>query len=422
MDFENTLSFAESLDEKDLLRSFRNQFLFPKQQQNECIYFTGNSLGLQPKSTVSFFMQELEDWAKFGVEGHFEAHNPWVSYHEPFANPLAKIVGAKPSEVVAMNTLTANLHFLLVSFYNPSNDKFKILCEEKPFPSDYFALESQVKFHGFDPKEAIIEVKAQKNGIIDDALICATIEEHKNELALIMLGGVNYYTGQRFDMEKIASTASKNNITVGYDLAHATGNVELQLHNWNVDFAAWCSYKYLNSGPGGVGGIFVHEKHHNRDLPRFNGWWGHDKESRFKMGKKFVPIPTAEAWQTSNAQVFNMVAHKASLEIFSKAGMDNIFKKRDVLTAYTEYVIHKSIPEGICTILTPKDPHKRGCQLSLFFKKEGRNLFNYLTENGVIADWREPNVIRIAPVPLYNSFEDSFRFGQLLHTFFEQKA
>lgn len=418
MNYQNTLEFAKQQDANDPLKEYRSKFYFPMMHGRETIYFTGNSLGLQPKSTQDYVLNELEDWATFGVEGHFHARKPWLSYHEQFAEPIAKIVGAKPNEVVVMNQLTVNLHLLLVSFYRPTKTRYKILCEAKAFPSDQYALESQVRFHGFDPEDAIIEVHPREGEVCirpDDIL--NVIEKNKDAIATIMIGGVNYYNGQVFDMEAITEAGHEIGATVGFDLAHAAGNLKLELHNLNVDFACWCSYKYLNSGPGGVSGVYINEKHlNNPELPRFAGWWGHDKETRFKMQKGFVPMPTAEAWQLSNAPVLSMAAHKASLDIFSEAGMDALVEKTEKLTGYLEFVIdeiNKSLEQKL-EIITPRDKKQRGCQLSVVAHGRGKDLFNKITQAGVIADWREPNVIRCAPVPLYNSFEDVYRFGEIL--------
>ena len=418
-DFQNNLEYARSLDDKDILKDFRSKFHIPQHQGSDAVYFTGNSLGLQPKKAKSLIKQELDDWQTYGVEGHFDAKNPWYSYHEMFAKPLSKLVGAKEIEVVAMNGLTVNLHLLMVSFYRPTPTRYKILCEEKAFPSDQYALESQAKFHGFNASDAIIEV-GPRNGehLIHQDDIIHAIEEHKDELALIMIGGVNYYTGQVMDMRRISAKAREYNIIVGFDLAHAMGNIELKLHEWQVDFAAWCSYKYLNSGPGSVAGIFVHEKHANDlNLPRFAGWWGYDKKDRFLMEPGFKPIEGAEGWQLSNAPVFSMVIHKAALEIVEEAGFENMRKKSEILTSYLEFII-KDISANKddvnFEIITPKNSDERGCQLSILCHGKGKSLFDHLSANGVFADWREPNVIRIAPVPLYNSFEDIFRFGEIL--------
>ncbi|MBI3501504.1 MAG: kynureninase [Bacteroidetes bacterium] len=416
MKYENTLRFAKVLDKKDPLKKFRMKFLFPKHKGKEVIYFTGNSLGLQPKTTSKYIQQELNDWQKFGVEGHFKAKNPWFSYHEILAEPLSKIVGTKPSEVVAMNQLTSNIHFLFVSFYRPTKERYKIICEAKAFPSDQYALESQVKFHGYNPENAIIEVspRAGEHCIRHEDILSA-IEKNKNELALVFIGGVNYYSGQVFGMKSITDAGHNAGVMVGFDLAHAAGNIKLNLHDWKIDFACWCSYKYLNSFAGSVGGVFIHEKHHDKNLPMFSGWWGYNKERRFKMEKTFVPIPTAEAWQVSNAPILSMAAHKASLDIFSEAGMEKLISKSEKLTEYLAFIIHavnENIPQhSALEIITPEE---RGCQLSIIAHGRGKELHNKLMNAGVISDWREPNVIRIAPVPLYNSFEDVFRFGEIL--------
>lgn len=416
---ENTLDFARRMDENDELRSFRDRFHFPSFCEN-VVYLTGNSLGLQPKSTSEYIQRELNDWAKYGVEGHFFAERPWFAYHENCTSKAAKIVGAKNHEVVVTHSLTTNLHLLMVSFYRPSGKRTKILCEAKAFPSDQYALETQVKFHGLDPKEHLVEVgPRQGEHLIREEDIFAKIEELGEELALIMIGGVNYYTGQLFDMQEITKRGHAVGATVGFDLAHAAGNINLSLSEWGVDFAAWCSYKYLNSSPGGVSGIFVHERHANKpELPRFAGWWGYDKSTRFQMESGFKPMFGAEGWQLSNAPVLGMAAHLASLDLFDEAGMERIGKKRDAMTAYLEFVID-SISERNkerCTfeIITPRDKKKRGAQLSILAHGQGKSLFDSLSKLGVVADWREPNVIRIAPAPLYNSFEDCFRFGQCL--------
>lgn len=418
MNYENTLDFAKQQDAIDPLRSYREKFYFPMMHGRETVYFTGNSLGLQPKATQDYILNELEDWATFGVEGHFHARKPWMPYHEQFAEPIAKIVGAKPEEVVVMNQLTVNLHLLLVSFYRPTEKRYKILCEAKAFPSDQYALESQVRYHGYDPNDAIIEVSPREGEVcIRHEDIIAAIEKNKDTIATIMIGGVNYYNGQVFDMKAITEAGHKIGALVGFDLAHAAGNLKLELHNWNVDFACWCSYKYLNSGPGGVSGVFINERHLNKpEIPRFAGWWGHDKNTRFKMDKGFVPMPTAEAWQMSNAPVLSMAAHKASVDIFDEVGMDALVAKAEKLTGYLEFIIddiNKTLDKKL-EIITPRDKKQRGCQLSIVAHGRGKELFNKLTDAGVISDWREPNVIRCAPVPLYNSFEDVYRFGEIL--------
>jgi kynureninase len=421
MNYLNTLEFAKEQDETDVLKSFRQKFYFPQLNGKDVIYFTGNSLGLQPKSTQDYILNELEDWASFGVEGHFHARKPWMPYHEQFAQPLATLVGAKPEEVVAMNQLTVNLHLLLISFYRPTKKRFKILCEAKAFPSDQYALESQVRLHGLDPDTTLVEVapRAGEDCIREEDILSA-IDTHKNELALVLIGGVNYYTGQVFDMKGITTAGHQAGATVGFDLAHAAGNIALHLHDWNVDFACWCSYKYLNSGPGSVAGAFVHERHlKNKDLIRLAGWWGHDKATRFQMNKGFDPMQTAEAWQISNAPVLSMAAHKAALDIFMEAGLDRLTEKSRRLTGYLEFVldtVNASLAESEpkLKIITPRNPKQRGCQISLVAQGRGKDLFNKLTAAGVLSDWREPNVIRCAPIPLYNTFEDVYRFGEIL--------
>ena len=420
--FENTLAHAQQLDAKDPLKSFRDKFHFPNFHENTIRYFTGNSLGLQPKSTREYIIEELDAWAKYGVEGHFLAKKPWFAYHENLTEKAAKVVGALPIEVVVTHSLTTNLHLLMVSFYRPSADgkRTKILCEAKAFPSDQYALESQVKFHLLDVAEHLVEVAPREGEqLIREEDILAKIAELGDELALVMIGGVNYYTGQLFDMETITKAGHKVGAVVGFDLAHAAGNVNLKLHDWGVDFAAWCGYKYLNSSPGGVSGIFVHERHsYNPELPRFAGWWGYDKETRFLMQPGFNPMKGAEGWQLSNAPILGMAAHLASLDIFEEAGMDRIGAKRGLMTAFMEFVIddisEKNKDRCTFELITPRDKTKRGAQLSIMAKGQGRALFDALSDLGVVADWREPNVIRIAPAPLYNSYEDCYWFGQLL--------
>lgn len=420
MTFQNTLEFAQQLDANDPLRSFRDRFYFPTFHDKTVRYFTGNSLGLQPKSVRTYIDQELDDWAKYGVEGHFLAKRPWFAYHEQLTEKAAKVVGALPIEVVITHSLTTNLHLLMVSFYQPKSKRTKILCEAKAFPSDQYALESQVRFHGLNVAEHLVEVAPRAGEqLIREEDILAKIDELGEELAMVMIGGVNYYTGQLFDMETITKAGHAVGAFVGFDLAHAAGNINLKLHDWGVDFAAWCGYKYLNSSPGGVSGMFVHERHANRpELPRFAGWWGYDKSTRFQMEPGFKPMPGAEGWQLSNAPVLGMAAHLASLDIFDEAGMDRIGEKRDQLTAYLEYVIDdisaKNSDRVTFELITPRDKTKRGAQLSIMAKGQGKKLFDALSDAGVVADWREPNVIRIAPAPLYNSYEDCYWFGQLL--------
>lgn len=414
-----SLEYAINRDKADELRGFREQFLFPSFHDKQVIYFTGNSLGLQPKASQHYIKTELDDWAKWGVEGHFYGKNPWFSYHELLTDKMAKIVGAKDNEVVVMGSLTSNIHLLMVSFYQPKGKRTKILCEAKAFPSDQYLLETQVKFHGLDPNEHIIEVSPRTGEeLIREEDILEIIQKRGEEIALIMVGGVNYYTGQYFDLKKITEEAHKAGAKVGFDLAHAAGNVNLHLHDWNVDFSAWCTYKYLNAGPGSVGGIFIHEKHAtNKSLIRFGGWWGQDKETRFLMEKGFNPIPTAEGWQLSNAPVLSMAALNASLDIFEEAGMERIGKKRDELTGYLESLLEQiNLKKGTSTfqLITPKEKENRGAQLSIVAKGQGKELFDKISKQGVVADWREPNVIRVAPAPLYNSFEDCYRFGEIL--------
>jgi kynureninase len=420
MTFENTLDFAINLDQNDPLKEFRKQFHFPNFHEKTIRYFTGNSLGLQPVKAKTYITEELDDWAKFGVEGHFHARRPWFSYHEQLTEKVAKIVGAQPLEVVVTHSLTTNLHLLMVSFYRPSGKRTKILCEAKAFPSDQYALESQVKFHGLSTDTDLIEVSPRQGEyLIREEDIIAKINELGDTLALVMIGGVNYYTGQLFDMKAITSAAHQVGALAGFDLAHAAGNINLSLHEWNIDFAAWCGYKYLNSSPGGVSGMFIHERHaEDKTLPRFAGWWGHDKNTRFLMEAGFQPIKGAEGWQLSNAPVLGMAAHLAAIEIFDEAGMERIGAKRDLLTAFLEFVIDdissRNTNRVNFELITPRDKTKRGSQLSIMAKGQGKALFDALSAEGVIADWREPNVIRVAPAPLYNSFEDCYWFGQLL--------
>ena len=415
MEFKNTLAFAQSLDAQDNLKTYRDEFIFPKINGKEVIYFTGNSLGLQPKRTKSFVDEVMKDWGELAVEGHFYAEKPWWDYHERLAAPLAKVVGALPEEVSVMNTLTVNLHLLMVSFYNPTKKRFKILCEEKAFPSDQYMFQSQVRFHGLDPEETIIEIKkrdGEHHWRTEDIL--AKIEELGDELALVLIGGVNYYNGQVMDMETITKAGKAVGANVGWDLAHAVGNVELKLHDWDADFASWCSYKYMNSGPGNASGIFVNKKHLNKkDIQRFEGWWGTKKETRFLMKPEFEPMENADAWQISNVPILSVAPYLASLTMFEEVGMQKLIEKRKLIVSYLEYILHEIDKEvdSSFEIITPED---RGCQLSVFLHGQGKSLFNYLMENGVVTDWREPNVIRLAPAPFYSTYEDMYRFGQIL--------
>jgi kynureninase len=419
MNFENSLEFAKALDVQDPLKAYRESFLIPTFGKENAVYFTGNSLGLQPKNTQKYLLEELEDWANLGVEGHFVARRPWFSYHERLTEKTARIVGALPIEVCTTHSLTTNLHLLMSSFYRPKGKRTKILCEAKAFPSDQYALESQIALHGLPPSDLVMVGPRQGEHLIRDEDIYAKIDALGEELAMVLWGGVNYYTGQYFDLQQITMKGHQVGAIVGFDLAHAAGNVNLHLHDWGPDFAAWCGYKYLNSSPGGVSGFFVHERHaYRKDLIRNAGWWGHNKESRFKMEPGFDPLPGAEGWQLSNAPVLGMAAHLASLEIFDAAGMEAIGKKRDLLTAYlwfvTEEVSKRKSPNGVLEIITPNVPKQRGAQLSILLSTQGKECFNRLTDLGVIADWREPNVIRVAPAPLYNRFEDVYWFGQHL--------
>jgi kynureninase len=420
MKYEYTKDFAQNADGNDPLSSYRKQFIFPTFTKDKVVYFTGNSLGLQPKSVASHIQQELEDWAYWGVEGHFNAKRPWYKYHEFLTEPVARLVGAQPIEVVVTHSLTTNLHLLMASFYQPKGKRTKILCEAKAFPSDQYALESQVRFHGLDPQEHIIEIAPrQGEHLINHEDIKNAIREHGDTIALVMIGGMNYYTGQLFDMKAITDWGHEVGAMVGFDLAHAAGNVPLHLHDWGVDFAAWCTYKYLNSGPGNVSGLFVHGRHANKpELPRLAGWWGYDKNTRFQMKPGFVPMEGAEGWQLSNAPVFGMAAHIASMEMFDEIGMPALRAKSIELTGYLEFVI-QSISEKhkekcAFEIITPKAISERGAQLSILVHGQGKELFDKLSTHGVVADWREPNVIRIAPAPLYNSFMDVYRFGLAL--------
>ena len=421
MQFLNELSFALQLDENDALKSFRSKFYIPQHNGKDQVYLCGNSLGLQPKSAKDAIEQELKDWAELGVEGHFRGKNPWMYYHHFLTEKAARVVGALPKEVVIMNNLTANLHLMMVSFYKPSKERYKIMMEVSAFPSDQYAMETQARFHGLNPDDAIIELKPREGEFtLRTEDILARIEENKDSLAIVMMGGVNYLTGQAFDMKSITEKAHAVGAKVGFDLAHAAGNLHLKLHEWGPDFAVWCSYKYLNSGPGGTSGVFVHERHaNNPELVRFAGWWGHEEASRFQMKKGFIPMEGAAGWQLSNAQIFPMAIHKASLEIFDEAGIENLRKKSELLTAYLYFVL-ADFKEHL-HVITPETAADRGCQLSIIVKEDGKKLFDYLESQGILPDWREPNVIRMSPVPLYNTFEDVYRIGQALKSFFENK-
>jgi kynureninase len=407
---------ARQLDRDDPLGEFRQEFHFPTRDDGEpVVYFCGNSLGLQPKGARADVVQELEDWAALGVEGHFDGRDPWYAYHEKFGELLSEVVGARPEEVVVMNTLTTNLHLMMVSFYRPSAERYKILIEGGAFPSDHYAVDSQAAFHGFDPADAVVRLEPRpgEETLRDDDILEA-IDEHADELALVMLGGVNYYTGQLFDLEAITAAGHRVGAKVGFDLAHAAGNAPLALHDWGVDFAVWCSYKYLNAGPGATAGCFVHERWAEAaELPRFAGWWGNDPDTRFEMRDEFVPQRGAAGWQLSNAPVFSMAPLKASLALFNRAGMHELRRKSLGLTDYLLYLIDR-LPADNFEVITPREGHRRGSQISLTARRDGNKLFEALTDEGVICDWREPNVIRLAPVPLYNSYADVWAFCDIL--------
>ncbi|MDC8006091.1 kynureninase [Aureisphaera galaxeae] len=414
--YQNNREFAKACDANDPLASFRNEFLFPKDKDgNPLIYLCGNSLGLQPKRTQSYIEQELKDWAAFGVEGHTDATHPWLPYHEFLTESMASLVGAKPSEVVVMNTLTTNLHLLMVSFYQPTKTKYKIVVESDAFPSDKYAVESQLRFHGFDPKDGLILWKPREGEELcryED--LEAIMETEGDEIALLMIGSTNYYSGQHFPLKKITELGHSHGCMVGFDLAHGAGNIAPDLHETGADFAVWCSYKYLNSGPGSLGGLFVHERHaQNPELKRFVGWWGHNKQTRFNMRHDFDPLPGAEGWQLSNPPILSMAAIRASLDVFMEAGFQNLREKSVKLTGYLEFLVDE-LNDPRIYIITPREPKERGCQLSIQVKSADKRLHTQLTEAGVISDWREPDVIRVAPTPLYNSFEDVYEFVQRL--------
>lgn len=417
--YENSLSFAQKLDSQDTLKSFRDYFFIPQHQNKDVVYLCGNSLGLQPKNTLKAIEKELKKWEKFGVEGHFEGEQAWWQFRKPIKPLIASLLGADGSEVTIMNNLTTNLHLMLVSFYQPQGKRTKILMEAGAFPSDQYALETHLISRGINPQENIIEI-APRSGehTLRTEDILQTIENIGEELALVMFGGVNYYTGQAFEMDKITQKGHEVGAMVGFDLAHAIGNLPLNLSSWGVDFAVWCSYKYLNSSPGGVSGVFIHKKYHQSNLPRFGGWWGQIEEERFLMKKGFKPIPEADGWQLSNEPILPMTVHQVSLEIFQEAGFNNLIAKSNLLTGYLYYLLTTYAKEYI-EVITPAEPPHRGCQLSLFAKKDGKKLHQYLTQQGIITDWREPNVIRMAPVPLYNTFEDVYKAVNSVINFYQ---
>jgi kynureninase len=416
--FEPHLEFALNLDRNDPLAKYRTAFHIPKDEQgNDWLYFTGNSLGLQPKTTKSAIEQELNDWANLGVEGHFEAKNPWMPYHEFLTESMAKIMGAKPIEIVVMNTLTTNLHLLMVSFYNPTKKRHKILIESDAFPSDRYAVQTQLEFHGYDASTCLIEWTPRTDEkLLRTEDLEQILETQGEEIALLLIGGVNYYTGQYLDLKKIAALGHAKGCKVGIDLAHGAGNIQPELHDTGIDFAAWCTYKYLNAGPGSLGGVFVHERYaHDKTLKRFAGWWSQNKATRFNMRQPLDITPGAEGWQLSNPPILSMAAIKAALDLFNEVGMNKLREKSIKLTGYLEFLI-KGLNHAQIEIITPSDSNQRGCQLSIQVKNANKDLHKKLTEQHVITDWREPDVIRCAPVPFYNSFEDVFRMVEILKT------
>jgi kynureninase len=413
--YEASLAWAQARDAADPLRAFRDEFLIPPHEGREGTYFCGNSLGLQPRAVREALNAELDYWGELGVEGHFKGRLPWLDYHSYVREDLAALVGARPDEVVAMNTLGVNLHLMMVSFYRPSAERPAILIEAGAFPTDRYAVESQIRFHGFDPATALIELEGDEpNGTLSMAAIERALAEHGSRIALVLLPGVQYRTGQTFDLQAITALAHAQGCTVGFDLAHAVGNLPLQLHDSGADFAIWCHYKYVNSGPGAVGGAFVHERHARAALPRFAGWWGHDPATRFQMGPDFVPTPGADGWQLSNPPILALVPLRVSLQIFRRAGMPALREKSLALTGYLEWLVQTQLAD-LLEIVTPADPARRGAQLSIRVlggRAQGRSLFEYLIDHGIIGDWREPDVIRISPAPLYNRFADCLTFAE----------
>jgi kynureninase len=418
MSFEASLQFAQQKDNEDTLGIYKQQFYFPQIDDRDAIYFCGNSLGLQSKKVQASVQQELDDWKNLGIAGFLNAKNPWMYYQEYFKKSLSKIVGCKEEEVTVMNSLTVNLHLLMLTFYRPSKSRYKIIMEAGAFPSDQYAAETQLRYHGFDPEDAVIEIpprEGEKTLRHED--IISVIETHGASVAMVMLGGINYYTGQLFDIRSITEAAQKVGAIAGFDLAHAAGNVHLDLHNWNVDFAVWCSYKYLNGGPGAVGGLYVHERYAtDPSTPRFAGWWGNDEQARFKMKKGFVAKPNASGWNISTAQILNMASLKASLDMFEEAGFENIKAKSKELTAYLEFLLQQ-LHHLDFEIITPENPESRGAQLSLYFKEKGKEIHEKMIDSGIVVDYREPGVVRVAPAPLYCSFQDVYRFYEILKNF-----
>jgi kynureninase len=418
-DFLPNEDFARQLDADDPLRRFRDRFCVPTDARGqELIYFVGNSLGLMPRSTRGIIEQELDDWARLAVDAHFDAATPWYSYHETLREPAARIVGASPDEVVCMNSLTVNLHLLMATFYRPSKTRHKILMEDPAFPSDTYAIKSQIGHHGFQPDESLLLARPRAGEeTIREEDIEKLLEKEGQQIALVLFAGVNFFTGQLFNLARITALAQQQGCVVGIDLAHAAGNVPLHLHDWNVDFAVWCSYKYLNSGPGAVAGAFVHERHaRNRELPRFAGWWGNDPATRFRMQleSEFVPVSSADAWQISNPPILAMAPLRTSFAIFDEAGgMEPLREKSERLTGYLHFLLDRA-PSDLFNVITPHAPNERGCQLSILVREHPKELFRKLEAAGVKTDFREPNVIRVAPTPLYNTFQEVWRFAQIL--------
>ena len=426
MQFQNTLAFAQQLDANDPLSAFRKQFIIPSESGKEKIYFLGNSLGLQPKRTQQYVQQIMYGWATHGVEAFFQADEPWMDYHDALTKTLSTVVGCLPHELSVMNNLSVNLHLMLVSFYRPQGKRIKILCEAKAFPSDQYMMETHVKHYGYNPADAILEIKPrQGEHTIRNEDVLQMIVQHKEELALVLLGGIHYYSGQLFDMQTITQLAQQAGAKVGFDLAHAVGNVELQLHNWHVDFACWCSYKYLNSGPGAVGAVYIHEQYHKDEtMNRFAGWWGYEKATRFKMEKGFKPIQNAEGWQLGTPAMMMMASHRAALDLLQEAGWQKTNQKRKLLTAYLWYVldeVNALQSKPVIEFITPRNEHEHGCQISMNMLERGKEVYNELMKQGFFVDWREPSVIRLAPVPLYNTFEEVWKFGACLKKILDNK-
>jgi len=418
MEFENSLAFAKQLDATDPLKDVRKKFIIPASHGKNQIYFLGNSLGLQPATANEYMQRIMTDWSTLGVESFFHAPEPWMDYHDSLVKPLSTIVGALPHEVVVMNQLTVNLHLMLVSFYRPANKRFKIICEAKAFPSDQYMFETHVIHHGYRPSDAIIEINPRSGEhTLRTEDIVEVIQLHGDETALVLLSGINYYTGQFFDMPAITIAAKAVGAKVGFDLAHAAGNVELKLHDWEVDFACWCSYKYLNSGPGAIGGVFIHEKNHDDTIPRFAGWWGYNKATRFKMEKGFQPMAGAEGWQLSTPALFLYATHRAALEIVEEAGWQQILSKGKLLNAYVWFLlkhVNESATKKVIEFITPQNENERGSQVSMLMLERGKAIYDGLMKEGMMVDWREPNVIRLAPAPLYNTFEEVWLFADKL--------